>query len=199
MVGEENSKLIFPERRNHRFLFNGEELILGPIGPGSKAYLEGGMKHLSLDSLRNRFFGGKKEFSSDELKRLTELDGKNRFALGLIRDWGDAHGLGLIRMDRDESDQEAAEVALTIIDEYQRRGLGTILMKIIILAAIERGFSRLKFTFLHSNTGFEKLLKKFSPVNLLERDQDSKSVSLDLERWDPEKIRKELLPFLPEI
>lgn len=199
MVGEEKSELIFPEGKNHKFIFKGEELILGPIGPDSKTYLQGGMKHLSLDSLRNRFFGGKKEFTSQELERLTALDGKNRFALGLIRDFKDAHGMGLIRMDRDAEDSGSAEVALTIIDEYQRRGLGTILLKIMILAAIERGFKELKFTYLRANSGFEKLIMKFQPLRLLSTDQDSKSVALDLKRWSKDELKKELRPFLPEI
>lgn len=199
MVGEQNSEMIFSDEKNHLFRFMGEELILGPIGPESKGYVREGMKQLSGESLRNRFFGGKKEFSSEELDRLTELDGKKRFALGVIRDLQADHGLGLIRMDRDGNNAQVAEVALTIIDEYQRRGLGTILLKVMILAALERGVSQLIFTYLYHNSGIEKLLGRFSPAHLIEKDKDSKTVSLDLSRWDIEGLRTELRPYLPEI
>lgn len=198
MVGEEKG-LVFPPGVNHRFLFAGEELVLGPIGPESKGYLREGMKHLSLESLRNRFFGGKKEFSPAELEKLTALDGKNRFALGIIKSLKEAHGLGLIRMDRTSSNPKIAEVALTIIDEYQRQGLGVILMKAIIIAALEREVTELHFTYLNQNTGFEKLVRKFSPLEVIERDVSSVTVGLKLHRWNVDTLRAELRPFLPEI
>lgn len=191
--------MIFANGENQRFLFAGEELILGPIGPQSKGYLQEGMKRLSLESLRNRFFGGKKEFSAEELEKLTELDGKNRFAVGIIRNLKDAHGIGLIRIDRDKKDPRIAEVALTIIDEYQRMGLGTILLKIMILAAFERGVTQLNFTYLNQNSGFEKLIRKFSPVRVIEKDLDTKTVALDLEGINSEELRNELRPYLPAI
>ena len=146
-----------------------------------------------------RFFAGKKEFSPEELESLTKLDGKDRFALGIIRDLRDAHGIGLIRMNRDRNDHGSAEVALTIIDEYQRKGLGTILIKTMILAALERGVTHLNFTYLHQNEGIERLLKRFSPLRLLAKDQDSKTVSLDLGKWNKENLRRELRPYLPGI
>lgn len=198
-MGKDGPEVIFADGKNQRFLFNGEELILGPIGPQSKAYLQEGMKRLSLESLRNRFFGGKKEFTSQELQRLTDLDGTNRFALGLIRDLKDPHGLGLIRMDRVEASSRSAEVALTIIDEYQKKGLGTVLLRVLILAAIERGYTELRFTYLHQNTGFERLLGKFPAATTLERDQDSRTVALDLNAFEAKTLRAGLRPYLPEI
>jgi RimJ/RimL family protein N-acetyltransferase len=199
MVGDTKEELIFPESVNHRFLFSGQEFILGPIGPESKGYLREGMRHLSGESLRNRFFGGKKEFTSKELVELTELDGKNRFALGVIRDLRDPHGIGLIRMDRDKKKSESAEVALTIIDEYQRKGLGTIFIKIMILAALERNLQQLNFTYLNQNSGFERLIKRFSPFVILEKDKDSTTIAIDLQQWNFEELRSELRPYLPEI
>lgn len=67
--------------------------------------------------------------SSEMLSYLTELDYVRHFAWGaLALDAPGQPGIGVARYISSEHDPEVAEAAITVIDEYQRRGLGAILL-----------------------------------------------------------------------
>jgi GNAT superfamily N-acetyltransferase len=74
------------------------------------------------------------------LDRLLDLDYDDRFALAaLVAGVGGEHGVGVARYARHNDDPTVAEVAVVVLDAYQRQGIGTLLLRDLIEVARERG------------------------------------------------------------
>lgn len=153
---------------------------------------------MSPESIRYRFLGSKREFTEKELSYLTTLDGYNHYAIGM-EESETGRGIAIIRMVRSSKDETEAEIAITIIDEFQKFGLGQILMKLMILAAAERDIERLSFTYLPTNEGIIKLLHKISPVVPGPQTKDFDQSYIEMNSLDLKKIKKDLVQFIPEL
>lgn len=153
--------MIFSSQFHHDFVWQNRPLRLSMVGPEARSKLSGGIKSLSKETNRHRFFGIKNGFTENELTRLTEIDGIDHFAVGVVERWGAERGIAILRMVREEDCPPAAEVAITIIDDYQRQGLGRMLLNLCVLAAEERNISELRFTYLPDNDAMAKLLGRF--------------------------------------
>lgn len=171
----------------------------GTVRPDNQEQIAKGLQDLSKESIRNRFLGSKRAFSPQELRYLTEIDGLNHYAFGLEEQRPPHRGVGIIRLVRSSTEPTEGEVAITIIDDYQRLGLGRFLMNVIICAAIERGIKTLSLSFLPHNTGIEKLVKSFGVTKPGFLTKDFIQLYMDLEKIDPEKIKAQLRPYLPQI
>lgn len=143
------------------FTWRGTLLRVGFLLPEARVKISAGIAHMSRETIRHRFFGIKNGFTERELKHLTEIDGYHHFALGLEEVHPPERGIAVMRMVRDDLSPKEAEVALLLIDDYQRAGLGTLLMHFCLVAAAERGIEVLRFTYLPDNTGIVKLIKRF--------------------------------------
>ena len=60
-------------------------------------------------------------------------------------------GIGVARFVRSSTDPVVAEAAVTIVDDMQRKGLGTIMTKTLARAARERGIAKFRCEVLESN------------------------------------------------
>ena len=74
-----------------------------------------------------RFLAAKPELSPAELRYLTDVDHRDHEALGALNQ-ADGRGLGIARYVRDAEDPQAAEIAVTVADDWQDRGLGAELL-----------------------------------------------------------------------
>lgn len=197
-MGREKQKLIFAPEFRTSFELRGKNFNVASLTPADRTQIQAGLKFMSHESIRNRFMGSKKEFTEKELDYLTSLDGWNHYALGVEENEGAHRGVAVIRMVRSGEDSTLAEVAITIIDEYQRIGLGSLLLDLIFLAAKERGIKRFSFTFLPQNEGIIKLVaKKGIPVT--ERGQDSVRMILSADHIEGNSLRARVQSVLPEI
>jgi GNAT superfamily N-acetyltransferase len=120
-----------------------------------KDLLRAGFERLSPESRYLRFHGVKTELTEAELRYLTELDGVRHFAIGAIVD--DA-GLGIARMVQLDAEPGVAEAAITVLDEMQGKGLGSLLFRRLVAAAAERGIRKVRCLVLGSNTSMQDLL-----------------------------------------
>jgi RimJ/RimL family protein N-acetyltransferase len=82
---------------------------------------------LSARSRQLRFLGPKQELSPAELGYFTDVDHHDHEALGALHH-ADGRGIGIARYVRDADDPQAAEIAVTVVDDWQGRGLGTELV-----------------------------------------------------------------------
>jgi GNAT superfamily N-acetyltransferase len=71
----------------------------------------------------------------------TDVDHHDHEALGAL-DHADGRGVGIARYIRDAADPQAAEIAVTVIDDWQGRGLGTELMAQLSERARSEGIRR---------------------------------------------------------
>jgi len=133
------------------------------ISPLDKIPLQVGLQMLSPESIRQRFFANKKEFTDNELKFLTEVDQVNHLAFVAVHHKDQLQlPAGVIRAIRKNDDQKKAEIGITIVDCYQGQGLGTKLLNTIGERAIKVGISHFYGDYHTSNNKMSKLLHKFA-------------------------------------
>ncbi|MEX2557728.1 MAG: GNAT family N-acetyltransferase [Actinomycetota bacterium] len=126
-------------------LRDGTRVRLRPVLPGDKAKLVEGFRRLSPESRYRRFHGGVSRLTPALLRYLTEVDYDNHFAwAALAVDEPSEPGIGIARYVRLAEDPGAAEAAVTVADDYQGRGLGTLLLEMIALTALEHGIRRFR-------------------------------------------------------
>jgi acyl-CoA synthetase (NDP forming)/GNAT superfamily N-acetyltransferase len=118
-------------------LRDGSTCHLRPIGPQDADRLRAFHRSLSSETIYYRFFAPYPELTARDVQRFTEVDHDSRVALVAVV--GDGI-IGVGRYDR-TSDSEA-EVAFTVRDDYQGRGLGSVLLEHLAAAARERGIDR---------------------------------------------------------
>ena len=190
--------MIFAPEFRRTFTLAGTPFHVASLTPADGAQIQAGLKYMSNETIRNRFMGSKKEFTEKELDYFTSLDGVNHYALGVEEAEGSHRGVAVIRMVRSESDPAEAEVAITIIDEYQKKGLGSFLLDLMILAARERNISKFSFTFLPQNDAVVRLIRKKGPPAIL-RGYDSVRMILSIADTDLNALRARVQLILPEI
>lgn len=129
-------------------LRDGTAVRLRAVRPSDKAAFQAGFSQLSEQAIYHRFFQTKRSLSEAELAYLTEVDFRDHVALVVELDQvletpGGRHGPGelvgvgrFIRLPKDRG-LDMAEVAFTVGDEVQGRGIATQLLS--HLAAIARG------------------------------------------------------------
>ena len=121
-------------------LSDGTRVLIRPILPSDKDRLKEGMKRMSPQSRYLRFLHHFETLTSAELRYLTEIDYHDHFAwVALSLDDPDHPGLGVARYIRDKQEPTSAEAAVAVIDSFQRRGLGRLLLTRLVESARENG------------------------------------------------------------
>jgi RimJ/RimL family protein N-acetyltransferase len=141
-------------------LSSGEIVSIRPVVPEDRGHIEEGMSCLSRNTRYFRFLQPVEKLSSNELVYFTELDYVNHFAwCASIVDGENETGVGIARYVRLPDLDNTAEFAIVIIDTYQRRGLGKILLFMLSLSAKGNGISRFKGYVQPENGGMLKLMR----------------------------------------
>ncbi|MGH2682268.1 MAG: GNAT family N-acetyltransferase [Actinomycetota bacterium] len=126
-------------------LRDGACVRLRPLVPEDKPVLVEGFRRLSAASRYRRFMTPIEELDDDMLRFLTELDYVNHFAwAALLPDETGSPGAGVSRYVRLEEEPEVAEAAVTVVDEHQGRGIGTLLLEALGAAALSNGVRTLR-------------------------------------------------------
>lgn len=173
----------FDERYLERTrLDDGTEVTLRLVGPEDKALLLEGFNRLSPEARYRRFFSTKQHLSAEELRYFTEFDGLNHLALGaiVVRSDGSEQGIAVARFVRASDDPQAAEAAVVVVDDFQQRGLGKLLLDRLVAAARERGIDRFRATTLAENPAARALMAELGGVPHAEAGDDTLSVEVKL-------------------
>ena len=130
----------FDGRSSVVVLNDGTQVLIRPIRSDDKRLLQEGIQHLSPRSRYLRFLHYLERLTPAELRYLTEIDYQNHFAwVALSLDQPDQIGLGVARYIRDKTRPNQAEAAVAVIDDYQGRGLGRLLLSKLANSARENG------------------------------------------------------------
>jgi GNAT superfamily N-acetyltransferase len=146
-------------------LSDGQRVYLRLMRPSDKQMLLEGFERLSPDSRYARFMAPKSKLSEAELRYLTEVDGVDHFAMGAIRRHLVAkdEGIGIARFVRLHERPDTAEPAVTVADDYQGKGLGSVLLQRLIEAAWERDIRWFVTELLAENKASRRLIEALSP------------------------------------
>ena len=122
-------------------LRDGSKVLIRPVRGADAPLLADGFARLSARSRQMRFLTPKTTLSAAELRYFTEVDHHDHEALGALSP-ADGRGVGIARYIRDHDDPQAAEIAVTIVDDWQGRGLGTTLLAQLSDRARQAGVCR---------------------------------------------------------
>ena len=139
-------------------LRDGSRVLIRPVQSADAPLLADGFARLSATSRWMRFLTPKKELSPAELRFLTDLDHHDHEALGAL-DHRDGRGVGVARYVRQADDPWGADVAVTIVDEWQGRGLGTELLARLSDRAREENIRRFTALVAAENVAVAGLLR----------------------------------------
>ena len=120
--------LASPELPVHARLRDGSPILIRRLRPDDAPAVNAAFLRLSEESRRLRFLSPKPSLGPSELRYLVEVDGHHHEALCAI-DPASGQGIAIARFVRDEEDPTRAEVAVTVVDEWQHRGVGTLLLE----------------------------------------------------------------------
>jgi GNAT superfamily N-acetyltransferase len=139
-------------------LRDGSQVDIRRLRPSDAPVLASAFEQLSSESRRLRFMSPKPSLSPRELAYLTDVDGHRHEALG-ASDHATREGVGVARFVRLEEEPEVAEVAVTVVDSWQRRGLGTVLLEHLADQARSQGITHFSALISSENTGVLEVLR----------------------------------------
>ena len=140
-------------------LRDGSTVLIRQVRGTDAPLLADGFARLSARSRQLRFLGPKKMLSAAELRYLTDVDHHDHEAIGALSP-AEGRGVGVARYIRDADDPGAAEIAVTIADDWQGRGLGTELLVRLSDRARQAGIGRFTATVSADNVAMPRLLWK---------------------------------------
>jgi GNAT superfamily N-acetyltransferase len=142
-------------------LADGTTVALRPLGPGDRNLLAAGFDRLSNRSRYQRFLAPVPRLTPSMLNFLTSVDGINHRAWGaLITEPAGTVGAGVVRWVRSREDPAVADMAVAVIDDYQGRGLGGLLLDVAVLDAFACGVERFEGVVLGENIASRRMLAR---------------------------------------
>jgi hypothetical protein len=144
---------------------DGEPICFRPINSDDRTILEKGMSSLSSQSRLFRFFSPIVKLSDEQLRYFIEVDQNNHVAwIAVSQNQPEQTGLGSARFIRSPYQPNLAEFAIVVIDGYQKRGLGVILMSLLYKLAMIKKIEILRASILLENTVMSSWLARLGAV-----------------------------------
>ena len=174
-------------------LRDGSRVEIRALGADDKEALADGFERLSALSRYRRFLSATDHLTKRQLAYLTEIDHHDHEALVAI-DGSSRDGVGVARYVRSSSEPAEAEFAVAVADDWQRRGLGTLLVGRLAGRAREEGIDTFTALILADNPPVRHILDALGTVH--ERAVDANTIEISLEL--PELPAVEEAPRLAE-
>lgn len=153
-----------------RTIVGNESVTIRPIRPTDSTMEDEFVRNLSAQTKHYRFFGGVKELAPAELKRLCNVDGRHSMAfVATVNEGGRETEIGVSRYAEYPTDG-AGELAITIADAWQHKGLDRVLLKQLITYARTHGMKQLYSLELADNSAMRELASEFGMT--VRRDPD---------------------------
>jgi GNAT superfamily N-acetyltransferase len=180
-------------------LRDGTRALVRPIRADDKERLVAGLAELSPESRYMRFHSAVSTLTERQLRHLTEIDYHDHMAYVAINlDAPDEPGMGVARYIRLAQDPTIAEAAVTVLDRYQGRGLGTLLLRELSAYAVEHGIRTFRNYVLASNSAmldiFDELggIRRFDGAGVYQVDVPLDEAPVEPpERSTPERMLRE--------
>lgn len=160
-----------------RINLNNKEFLFRPLVAADKVLLKKGFSELSDQSKYFRFFAYQRELTETQLKYFTEVDGINHVAWGTLDEsLQEPKGVAVGRFVRLVEEPEVAEVAFTVIDKYQQKGLGGILLSVMNILAGYHGIEVFRYYVLREN---KFVLENLEAMGILSQSSENGIIKVD--------------------
>ncbi len=141
-------------------LRDGARLSIRPVLPTDRGKLADSQPGFSRESHYRRFFSAP-PLSDKVVEYLIDVDYVDHFAWAVLaaEEPGEP-GIASARYIRERDDPDIAEVAFAVVDDYQGRGLGALLLGALAVAARENDVRRFRARVLSENTAMRAVLRR---------------------------------------
>lgn len=163
----------------HVLLSDGSEVLVRAVRPEDKPLFVAGWSALSDRSVYTRFLSARPALSVNELAFFTEIDHVDHEAIGAL-DPVSGNGVGVARYVRDSQRPHVADAAVTVVDAWQRRGLGSKLLRRLCARAAENRIRVFSASLFASNDAMLTLLRRLGEVTVTRRDGATIEVVVEL-------------------
>jgi GNAT superfamily N-acetyltransferase len=154
-------------------------LDVNPLEPADRRVLREGVKHLSPASAYRRFFVPTHDLTDAQLTYLSTPDHQHHEALG-VTDPLTGEGVAVARYIQSAHDPAIAEIAITVVDRWQGRGVGRALLNELSAVARERGIERFSGLILAENRRMIELMSSLGAVVSRRKERDTVEIVVDL-------------------
>ncbi|MGY8666600.1 GNAT family N-acetyltransferase [Bradyrhizobium sp. UFLA05-109] len=161
------------------FLKDGSPVEIRALRSEDEADMLAAIERTSPQSLQRRFFAMKRHFSDKERAYFMQVDFKNHVALAALVREGDGQvivGGGRFIV----FEPGVAEMAFVVIDAFQGRGLGSLLMRQLIRIARDGGLRELTAEVLPENTAMLRVFERAGFKPAARRDPQTVHLILEL-------------------
>lgn len=139
-------------------LKDGRHILIRPLAQKDREREYAFIKRLSPESRHMRFLAQINEPGKTMLDQLMDTDNQKRMAyIALVHEDGQLIEIGVSRYAA--TGEHECECAVTVADEWQHLGLGTLLMEHLIKAARRNGFHRMYSVDASSNAPMRDLAR----------------------------------------
>jgi len=160
-------------------LRDGASVVIRPVRPEDRELLLAGFERLGPESRYQRFLAPMAELTDDIVTYLTEVDHHDHEALAAI-DAATGEGVGVARFVRCEGRPDTAEAAVTVIDDWQRRGVATLLLDRLAERARAEGIAHFTALLLAENREMLELLETIGEVRVVDRQSGTVEIEAEL-------------------
>jgi acetyltransferase len=133
------------------------------VRPDDERLIADAIRTASRETLLHRFFSPIRRVSPDMLRKMLVIDRAKETCIVGVAEEGDAArivcGARYVKLP----EPGAAEIALTVHDDFQRRGLGTFLLKLLARLGRADDIRRFEAEVMTSNDKMLKLFHKLAP------------------------------------
>jgi RimJ/RimL family protein N-acetyltransferase len=134
-------------------------VALRPLERGDRGAVLEVFAGLGPRSRELRFLASKPRLTSADLRQLTQVDDHDHVAI-LAVSTAEDRAIGVARFVREPDDPESADVAVAVVDDWQGRGVGTMLTSALVRRAIEVGVRRFTMAMSPHNEAAARLLHR---------------------------------------
>ena len=150
-----------------------EEVLVRPLRSTDEEELQGLFYRLSDESTQKRFLAFKKAHPHEEMQRLVDLDYEQSMALVVCASEGaDEAIIAMARYDVDPANG-LADIAFVVRDEWQNKGIGTVLMQRMYDIGRSHGLRGFTADVLTTNKPMITVFQKSGLNVRMERDRES--------------------------
>jgi N-acetylglutamate synthase-like GNAT family acetyltransferase len=162
-------------------LADGAEIVVRPIEPHDLHELAVGFGRLGALSRFRRFRERVDRLTQQQLLELTQIDNESHEAFVAL-DAATGEGVGVARYARVPDDPARAEVACTVLDPWQHRGVGSVLAERLAARARANGIERCTALILLGNEPARRLLAHVTDEIREERDGGTLAITAEARR-----------------
>ena len=151
---------VYPIHLEEILEFNGEQVTVRPVKPVDERRVQEHLYNLDKNDVVSRFFHEKTSFLQEEVEGVSQIDYvKDLTLVAIVGEFGFGRVVGIGEYLIDPA-TNVAEVAFSISKEFQKKGMGRILLKKLASAAMENDISGLVAYTSPNNRGMVKLFNQ---------------------------------------